>query len=63
MSVLIQKIIQLGGNESGSKDTVSHNIFIGKLRRCGQDEWTVKWTENWLNGRTQRPVINGAESS
>ena len=34
-------------------DTVFHNIFLGKLRKCGLDEWTVKWIENWLNGRTQ----------
>jgi len=33
-------------------DTVSHNILLGKLRKCGLDEWSVKW--NWLNGRTQR---------
>ncbi|PKU31187.1 rna-directed dna polymerase from mobile element jockey-like [Limosa lapponica baueri] len=35
----------------------------GKLRKCGLDEWTVRWTENWLNGRAQRVVISGAESS
>jgi len=44
-------------------DTVSHNILLGKLRKCGLDEWAVKWIENWLNGRTQRAVISGAESS
>jgi len=44
-------------------NTVSHNILIGKLRKCGLDEWSVKWIENWLNGRTQRVVISGAESS
>jgi len=44
-------------------DTVSHNILIGKLRKCGLDEWSVSWIENWLNGRTQRAVISGAESS
>jgi len=43
--------------------TVSHNILLGKLRKCGLDEWTVKWIENWLNGRTQRAVISGAEST
>jgi len=32
-------------------DTVSHNILLGKLRKCGLDEWSVRWTENWLNGR------------
>ncbi|GAB0205426.1 WD repeat-containing protein 36 [Grus japonensis] len=35
-------------------DTVSHNIVIGKLRKCGLDEWTVQWVQNWLNGRAQR---------
>ncbi|GAB0182391.1 mitochondrial enolase superfamily member 1 [Grus japonensis] len=44
-------------------DTVSHNILLSKLRKCGLDEWTVRWTENWLNGRAQRIVISGAESS
>jgi len=24
--------------------------------------WKVRWIENWLNGRTQRVVISGAES-
>jgi len=44
-------------------DTVSHNILLGKLRKCGLDEWSVKWIENWMNGRTQRVVVSGAESS
>jgi len=44
-------------------DTVSYNILIRKLRKCGPDEWSVRWIENWLNGRTQRVVISGAESS
>ncbi|GAB0210277.1 hypothetical protein GRJ2_003493500 [Grus japonensis] len=44
-------------------DTVSHNILIGKLRKCGLDEWTVRWIENWLNGRAQRVVISSTESS
>jgi len=44
-------------------DTVSHNNLTGKLRTCGLDEWSVKWIENWLNGRTQRVVISGADSS
>jgi len=44
-------------------DTVSHNIFLGKLRKCGLDEWSVRWIENWLNGRTQWVVISGTESS
>ncbi|GAB0208567.1 mitochondrial enolase superfamily member 1 [Grus japonensis] len=44
-------------------DTVSHNILIDKLRKCGLDEWTVRWVENWLNDRAQRVVISSAESS
>ncbi|GAB0207739.1 mitochondrial enolase superfamily member 1 [Grus japonensis] len=44
-------------------DTVSHNILIDKLRKCGLDEWTVRWVENLLNGIAQRVVISGAESS
>jgi len=31
-------------------DTVSHNSLLGKLRKCGLDEWSVRWIENWLNG-------------
>jgi len=44
-------------------DTVSHYILLGKLRKSALDEWLVKWTENWLNGRTQKVVISGTESS
>jgi len=44
-------------------NTVSHNILLGKLRKCGLDEWSVRWIQKWLNGRTQRVVISGAESS
>ncbi|PKU36052.1 rna-directed dna polymerase from mobile element jockey- hypothetical protein [Limosa lapponica baueri] len=40
-------------------DTVSHCILIGKLRKCGIDEWTVRWIENWLKDRVQRVVISG----
>jgi len=44
-------------------DTVSHNILLGKLRKWGLDEWSVRWIENCLNGRTQRAVVSGTESS
>jgi len=44
-------------------NTVSHDILLGKLRNCGLDEWSVRWIENWLNGRTQRVVVSSAESS
>jgi len=48
---------------SKALDTVSHNILLGKLRKCGLDEWSVRWIENWINGRTQTIVVSGAESS
>jgi len=44
-------------------DIVSHNILLGKLRKCGLDEWSVRWIEDWLYGRAQRVVVSGAESS
>ena len=50
-------------NFHGYFDTVSHNILLGKLRKCGLDEWSVRWIENRLNGRTQRVVVSGAEYS
>ena len=43
-------------------DAVSHHILLGKLRQCGLEEWSVRWIENWLNGRAQRVGISGAES-
>jgi len=50
-------------NFSKAFDTVSHNILLGKLIKCGLDEWSVRWIENWLNGRAQRVVISNTESS
>ena len=49
-------------NFSKAFDTVSHNILLGKLRKCGLDKRTVRWMENWLNGKAQSVVIRGAES-
>lgn len=43
--------------------TVSHDTFISKLRKCGLDQWTVKWVDKPLNGRGQRVMISGTESS
>ena len=34
-----------------------------KERHCKEIEWTVRWIENWLNGRAQRVVISSTESS
>ncbi|PKU44218.1 rna-directed dna polymerase from mobile element jockey-like [Limosa lapponica baueri] len=50
-------------NFSKAFDTVFCNILIGKLRKCGLDERTVRWIENWLKDRAQRVVISNAESS
>lgn len=41
-------------------DAISHNILIDELRKCGLDEWTVRWIENWLDGRAQRAVLRSA---
>ncbi|PKU41371.1 rna-directed dna polymerase from mobile element jockey-like [Limosa lapponica baueri] len=34
-----------------------------KLMKCGLEEWTVTWIENWLKDRAQRVVMSGTESS
>ena len=50
-------------NFSKAFDTISHNILITNLSKCGIDEWTVRCVENWLTGRAQRVVISGTSSS
>lgn len=44
-------------------DTVSHNIFIDKLRKYELDEQMVTWTENWLSSQGQNVAINGTKAS
>lgn len=50
-------------NFSKAFGTLSYNILIGKLRKCGIDECIVRWIYNRLSNRAWRIVITGAESS
>ncbi|TRZ07038.1 hypothetical protein HGM15179_020067, partial [Zosterops borbonicus] len=44
-------------------DTVSHIILLDKLAARDLDRCTLCWVKNWLDGRAQRAVVNGAVSS
>ncbi|PKU43329.1 rna-directed dna polymerase from mobile element jockey- hypothetical protein [Limosa lapponica baueri] len=59
----IRKSMGPKGMHPKAFDTVSHSILVGKLSKYGLDEWTVRWTENWLKDRAQSVVISGTESS
>ncbi|GAB0180000.1 mitochondrial enolase superfamily member 1 [Grus japonensis] len=41
---------------------VPHSILLDKLSNYAMSGFTVHWVKNWLKGRAQRVVVNGATS-
>lgn len=40
-----------------------HCLLVMMLRKCGIDEWALRWFENSLTGRAQSIVISSTECS
>lgn len=48
---------------SEALDTIPHSILLEKLTAHGLDKRTLCLVKNWLDGQTQRGVVNGVRSS
>ena len=47
---------------SAAFDIVDHRILLNKLKLYGFDDWSVQWVNNYLTGRSQSVLIDGAMS-
>uniref|UniRef100_A0A8B9T7L1 Reverse transcriptase domain-containing protein n=1 Tax=Anas platyrhynchos TaxID=8839 RepID=A0A8B9T7L1_ANAPL len=43
-------------------DTVSHRILLDKMSSIQLNKNIIRWVSNWLTGRAQRVMVNGAAS-